>query len=117
MKSSTGLIEWLKSGKHLPCFMRDFHDQKSVFKFFDEMVQLKKERNPNDPIAQDLPNWISAQIYTIDFFLWTMAKFGYTLQKSRAPIEFFDIEKTLVSYNNEKLQQIADELKSLDRSK
>ncbi len=26
------LVEWLKSGEYLPSFLRDFHDQKDLFK-------------------------------------------------------------------------------------
>ncbi|HBE9089627.1 TPA: hypothetical protein KNG84_001649, partial [Serratia fonticola] len=26
------LAKWLKSGEYLPAFMRDFHDQKDIFK-------------------------------------------------------------------------------------
>ena len=72
------LQEWLKSGKYLPEFMRDFHDQKDLFKSID----VTYERD------SDQPSWINAHIYVVDRFLWYMASRGYTLQKSRIKVEF-----------------------------
>lgn len=79
------LKAWLKSGDYLPTPLRDFHDQKDVFKAIDEVVQLR-----NDSYTKDI-SWVSAQVYTIDLFLWLMAKHGYTLQRSRKRIEFEDL--------------------------
>lgn len=75
--------EFRSGGKHLPRILRDFHDQKDVFKTIHSTVELPKE----------LANlsWVAAHIYVIDIFLWFMAKRGYTLQKSRANVEFVNI--------------------------
>lgn len=77
------LETWLESGAHLPKFMRDFHDQKDLFKTIDRRVLNT---------SADKINWVDAQIYTIDTFLYFMARRGYTLQKSRADVDFRDIE-------------------------
>ena len=77
---------WLKSGEYLPPFLRDFHDQKDVFKAIDDVVQRR-----DDP-SKDI-GWIPAQIYTVDVFLWVMARHGYTLQRSRAKVDFDDLER------------------------
>lgn len=70
------LFEWLRSGKHLPEPMRDFHDQKNLFKSMHFLQQKSDGADKN-------PNWIQGHIYIIDFFLWFMASRGYTLQKTR----------------------------------
>lgn len=80
-----GVIEWRKKGKHLPRFMRDFHDQKDLFKAIDEIIIHEP-----DPIRKEL-TWIDGHIYVIDTFLWFMARYGYTLQKSRKRLEFRNI--------------------------
>lgn len=81
------LVGWLKSGEYLPSFLRDFHDQKDLFKCVEEIVN----RHP-------IPNgdsWIGRHVYVVDYFLWFMARHGYTLQKSRRPVEFEDYDKTI----------------------
>lgn len=70
------LIKWLKTGKYLPEPMRDFHDQKNLFKSMHFLHQDCEGADKN-------PNWVQGHIYIIDFFLWFMASRGYTLQKTR----------------------------------
>lgn len=77
------LQTWLKSGKYLPEFMRDFHDQKDVFKSIHKLY--------GDLDVPDPPSWVDGHMYTIDRFLWYMASRGYTLQKSRKHIEFKEL--------------------------
>ena len=80
----SNLITWLQSGKHLPEPMRDFHDQKDLFK---SMHYLQQD---NEGVENN-PSWVNGHIYIIDFFLWFMASRGYTLQKTRTKnIEFKD---------------------------
>ena len=77
------LLKYLESGKYLPDQMRDFHDQKNLFKSMHLLFQ--------DEDQTDMPNWVNGHIYTIDWFLWFMASRGYNLQKSRKKnIEFKD---------------------------
>lgn len=40
-------------------------------------------------------DWVTGQCYVIDVFLWFMGMHGYTLQKSRAIVDFLPLEKTL----------------------
>jgi hypothetical protein len=84
------LDAWMKEGRYLPEFMRDFHDQKDLFKAMDEVAQ-RSVTNGNAYIKD--VSWIGAQVYTVDIFLWVMAKHGYTLQKTRKPFSFGDIRE------------------------
>ncbi len=73
------LHEWLDSSDeplYLPPFMRDFHDQKDIFKEIATLYQDSEN-------AERMPNWVNAHVYTVDWFLYYMASRGYTLQKSR----------------------------------
>jgi len=87
------LKEWRKKGEHLPTFMRDFHDQKDLFKAVHNLTEHE--------ITERL-SWVDAHIYTIDMFLWFMARHGYTLQKSRKKVNFEDINKNIEHCNNER---------------
>ena len=82
MSAENGLVKWLQSGEYLPGFLRDFHDQKDVFKAMHDTIGNANE-NGN---ARD------GHIYVIDTFLWYMGRCGYTLQKSRKNIEFKDMQ-------------------------
>lgn len=85
-QSFKNLDEWRESLRHLPEFMRDFHDQKNLFK----SIHLLYSNGRNDETY--IPNWIAAHVYTVDWFLWFMASCGYTLQRTRkAGIEFDEI--------------------------
>ena len=107
--SEEKLNAYLKSGEYLPDFMRDFHDQKTLFKRLDKIVQ-----NRNDGHGID---WINAQIYSVDVFLWYMAFHGYTLQKSRKKVQFGSIESDLSSFEKEQMELRANVLKSFLKSK
>jgi hypothetical protein len=75
------LQEYLESGQHLPKPMRDFHNQKDLFKSIHHLYQ----DNPHS----NIPSWVIGHQYIIDWFLWFMASRGYTLQKTRKKnIEF-----------------------------
>ncbi|AHK11168.1 hypothetical protein S14_56 [Shewanella sp. phage 1/4] len=80
--------DWRKEGKHLPHFMRDFHDQKDLFK----AMTVYFDNSDECPV-----NWVDGHVYTIDWFLWFMAAHGYTLQKNRSAVEFLDYEMTIRS--------------------
>lgn len=82
MSNENGLIEWLQSGEYLPGFLRDFHDQKDVFKAMHDTIGNANENG----------NVRDGHIYVIDTFLWYMARCGYTLQKSRKNVEFKDMQ-------------------------
>lgn len=84
--TKTNIDQWLKSGEFLPEPLRDFHDQKDVFKAMHEII---KER-PGDPIRR--PTWIEWQCYVIDVFLWFMARRGWTLQRTRRRGDFRNLD-------------------------
>ncbi len=86
MARKINVDQWLKSGEYLPEPLRDFHDQKEVFKAMHEIVR-------EDPAALvKRPDWIAGQCYVIDVFLWFMARRGWTLQRTRRAGDFRDLE-------------------------
>ena len=85
------LHTWRANGDHLPDILRDFHDQKDIFRAKHEMHEASSKNN--DHLKHI--SWIDGQCYTIDLFLWFMAQHGYTLQKCRANVEFTDIADTV----------------------
>lgn len=83
------LETWMQAGKHLPEPLRDFHDQKEVFK---AMHDMQKPSSPSDAISGHYSlDFVTGQCYVIDRFLWFMARRGYTLQRSRAALPFRDL--------------------------
>lgn len=91
--------EWRKSGGNLPEFMRDFHDAKDLFKTIEEMYGRDKYYGVD---------WVSAQCYVVDRFLWFMALHGYTLQKTRKDVECSDIYQTLDEYREKRMKASAE---------
>ena len=87
------LRAWVDKQKHLPPWLRDFHDQKDVFKTVGNGRSL-------DPTRKEI-SWLEGHCYVIDKFLWVMAMHGYTLQKCRAKKPFQDIQ-TSISEREEK---------------
>ena len=73
--------EWLDAGGHLPPFLRDSHAQKDVFKWMFRSVEAARARGDARGLG-DL-TWVAAHVFVIDFFLWFMARHGYTLQRTR----------------------------------
>lgn len=82
--------KWRESGKYLPEFMRDFHDQKDLFKAMQEVVDAANAK-PNHGHRSMNATWTDYHIYTVDVFLWIMAAHGYTLQRARNRFGFQSI--------------------------
>lgn len=80
------LTNWLRSGAYLPAPLRDFHDQKEVFKTLWQRVEKRKSKDPSTASYLGSMGWVEAQVLVIDHFLWFMAAHGWTLQRSRARI-------------------------------
>jgi hypothetical protein len=91
--------EWLKSGAYLPDLMRDFHDQKDLFKALHEKVSVEKH-----PYAGEV-SWVAGQCYTIDIFLWWMAQHGYLLRRATHKRDFRDIRTSITSARETRLDQ------------
>ena len=94
------LTKWLQSSEYLPEFMRDFHDQKDVFKAMHNTITN----------ANDNGNARDGHIYVVDTFLWYMARCGYTLQKSRKQVEFKDINDDIERMRREFSENFRDML-------
>lgn len=97
---------WRKEGKHLPDFLKDFHDQKDFFRLLHECLKIEEHE-----IAKDI-NWVEGHAYTIDCLLYFLAKFGYTLQKSRARQNFEDLGETIREQNRLRHEMFARALLS-----
>lgn len=95
------LDNWMTSGGYLPPALRDFHDQKEVFKTMHSLVNI----GGND-YAKDI-DWIAGQRYVIDVFLWFMARRGYTLQRSRARLPFRDLDDDIARERKRRDEQFA----------
>ena len=108
-QAAAELHRWMESLAYLPEFMRDFHDQKDLFKTIDELV------NKNEGTRR--VNWVDAQIYTIDVFLWFMARRGYTLQRSRAKQSFLDIHQTIADATEQRRERSAALLNAMFSAK
>jgi hypothetical protein len=86
------LDELMENGNYLPPRLRDFHDQKDLFKSL--WMQYPTRLNEKDKYLGKV-DWVAAQVFTIDIFLWFMAQHGYTLQKARHKCDFYDLDKTI----------------------
>lgn len=80
---------WRREGQYLPEFMRDFHDQKDLFKALQDVVDRANAKNGSHRSLN--ASWTEYHIYTVDIFLWVLAAHGYTLQRSRRRFGFRDI--------------------------
>lgn len=100
------VVAWRKQKRHLPRFMKDFHDCKDLFKTMHELT------TPASGEQHDVP-WPTGMVYVIDVFLWFMARHGYTLQKTRAKLEFEDIEHTVSAQTARRQQQESQVLLSV----
>lgn len=87
MSADRSTYNWLDSAEYLPECLRDFHAQKDVFKTIADNFAKRNAERPEFVV-----NWVSAHVYTIDLFLWWMARHGYTLQRSRKRVPFDSID-------------------------
>lgn len=92
------LRQWRDDQKHLPEFMRDFHNCKRLFRGISEYIVCDDDHPANQV------NWRQAHCYTIDVFLWFMAQHGFTLQRSRARQKFDDLDALLDELEKERRQ-------------
>lgn len=93
--------------KNLPDFLKDFHDQKYVFKFIHTIIDRENDENH---ILEQI-SFVDAQIYTIDYFLFIMFKYGYTIQKSRAKFDFYNIEQDIKKMKENQAESFVNMLK------
>ena len=113
-KAAPSLSDWLRSGSHLPKVLRDFHDQKHLFKCLDEAISRQQQaiKNIESWEPSSMPNWMTCHIYTVDYFLWFMARHGYVLRRvglSRANRPQFDsLSTTLEEFRDKELEELRD---------
>jgi len=100
------LKQWRESGNYLPQFLRDFHDQKDVFKTIHNAVNVEGHE-----YCKDI-NWAKGHCYVIDIFLWYMARKGYTLQRSRQKLEFEDIADDIAARKEQESKAFAKMLET-----
>tara|TARA_R110000764_G_scaffold43296_3_gene97387 strand:+ start:784 stop:1131 length:348 start_codon:yes stop_codon:yes gene_type:complete len=100
------LKNWRDQQKHLPEFMRDFHNCKDLFKAISEYIVCEDDHPANDV------NWRQAHCYTIDVFLWFMAEHGYTLQRSRTKQDFTSLAERVAQMRELRQQASASVLLS-----
>lgn len=84
------LQTWLQSGNYLPPPLRDFHDQKEVFKSIWQRLLRRFSADPSTEQYLGGMTWAQDQIFVIDHFLWFMAAHGWTLQRSRAKVDSYE---------------------------
>ena len=100
--------KWRNDGNYLPKFMKDFHDQKDLFKSIHQLVDVE-----GHDYAKHV-SWVAGPCYVVDIFLWFMARHGYTLQKTRTRLDFDDLSETLDAAGKERLKRFAGLLTPLD---
>lgn len=104
MDDDKKLNDWMKSAKYLPEVMRDFHDGKDLFKAMHEIINANEKANEI--------GWVNGMIYTVDVFLWFMARRGYTLQKNRAKLPFRDLQSDIKEANENRANRMNEMLKA-----
>lgn len=93
-KEKMELDTYMNNNENLPEFMKDFHDQKDLFKTMYDQFKGSHEVLEN-------VNWVDAHQFTIDVFLWWMGNHGYKLQKARKKgVEFRNPEETIKYYTD-----------------
>ena len=93
--------EWLEGARHLPPFLRDFHDQKDFFKWMWRKVEAAKAKDASLGTYLCGVTWTAAHVFVIDHFLWWMAMHGYTLQRCRSRDDFADIKVAIRQMKDE----------------
>jgi len=90
------LDDYMSNNENLPEFMKDFHDQKDLFK-----VIYDQYREGNTKKLLEDVNWVDAHCFTIDVFLWWMGRHGYKLQKTRKKgVNFNDVHDTIKHFTD-----------------
>lgn len=109
------LNEWIRDQRHLPKFLRDFHDQKDVFKALSDWRAECRKRGDRTSIDEHLEvSWVNGMCFVIDWFLKFMAFHGYTLQRSQAGYSFHDIRKTIEQFNEREIEALRGILERKD---
>jgi hypothetical protein len=106
-QAELALKQFLSNGNYLPEILKDFHDQKDIFKLMHHLSGW----NDREGWARDI-SWTEGQIYVIDLFLHFMARHGYTLQRSRAKQQFHSLEDKRARFEREEMESLKKLLES-----
>lgn len=99
----------------LPEFLKDFHDAKDFFKTFHDFCREEMAKSREEGFA--VPNWVDGQVYTVDLFLWFCACHGWTLQRSRAKVDFADVWESMKEYREKSMDSFAQMLEARKKDK
>ena len=106
MTKETDTDRWLKCGKYLPNPLRDFHDQKDVFKAMHEIIDVE-----GHDYAKSV-DWVTGQCYVIDIFLWFMARRGYTLQRTHRKGDYRNLAVDVAAANKIRQSRMSDMMRA-----
>lgn len=100
-------IDYTQDKHYLPDFMKDFHDQKDLFKAIHELYK------DNESLKKMPQSWVDNHIFVVDYFLWFMGQHGYKLQRVRKKgVEFYNLQATIDQMKGRLVQRFAEILKS-----
>lgn len=105
------VTKWRKDGKHLPRFLRDPQDQKALIASMHYFT-CKADCPELDEITM-----LIGENYIFNFFLWFMARHGYTLQKTRTDLPFEDIKQNIEEYRKQQQEKFFGVLKGQENGK
>lgn len=86
----------------LPDCMKDFHDQKDIFKSI--WRHCMTEEVLKDMTYQGKINWVMVHCFVVDKFLWFMAQHGYVLRRARHKRKFVDLGETVAEDQKERAE-------------
>jgi hypothetical protein len=107
-KAKMSARDYVRDAQHLPAPLRDFHDQKDVFKTFHGWLGELSEKDKQHGFSR--PSWADGQIYVIDGFLRFMAACGWTLQRSRASVNFASLDAAIKARQDEEAKSLREYL-------
>ncbi len=82
--------QYTESKEYLPDFLKDFHDQKDLFKTIHELYK------DNESLKKMPQSWVDNHIFIVDYFLWFLGQHGYKLQKThKKDVVFYDLQNTI----------------------
>lgn len=85
---------WRKELNFLPPYLRDFHNQKDLFKVLHWVWM------PHGGIGE-LINFRSGMTYMMDGFLWTLARHGLVIYRSSARLPFEDLDEKVSALDDQ----------------
>lgn len=95
------LKRYLKDGDYLPSVLKDFHDQKDIFKAMHLFYNIENNKYLSEV------SWATGHVYAIDMFLHFMARAGWTLQRSRSKQNFESLDERIEAVNGHELRTLA----------